>query len=835
MLPTAYPAITGLTETPDPFDARLAGSVVAFSYHLTAVSQTSTVFPMTVTVRHPQLGIIRTMTLQQEQGDKLVQWDGVSDPNSALAGQPAPDGAYSEEVSVNVDGKIASSYGAFSLLRSNVYSAQSTATAPVVTVQYDDPNAHVTITQDPPVTSTVSAALLSQTLSGSVLASTIFDIVASQAFATQPVLRFKYNPVFDGESLALYKYSVLSGTWIQVSTSYTVDIANNEIIVTLNPDVFMGSLFALMKTDDAAAPVTELMFTGSQYSSAGKLYISGQTSIAFRPHDLGGSGVAYTQYRTDGGAFAAYTAPFTMPAGAHVIEYRSADKAGNIEDVKTSSITVDNESPVSTIAFSSAVAVGADGGYSIPSGSSVSFTAADMPDEAASLVSNIWYSVDSGTPTVFDSAFGLAVGSYTISYWSIDNLGNTEARKTALVSVADGLALAVKLELQPSTLNLNSKGEAVTAKLRFEGSGQACFKSKTISISAINGRELNKPIYALGSKGADNADHGKDGRDDADKEHSSGNDGSQCGSITVKFDRDALIAVLPPNAVSNVTVSGDLTDGRGFSASDTIRTIKPHKTSRRDGGRFEHQKHACFDAPAWALKGDDDLYVLSVEGDLGSRESRKDAAAKERGIARRGSAYEFGPEGEVFDKPVTISLPYDAEDKSSEKLAIAYWNEPAGLWELLPSRRDTAGRLVKTEVPHFSQYQVVLASYPISSLEPVKRIRASEQGESSVSSADTEFRLGEVYVYPNPAKGGKVPTFHVEAGLADTVKIRVYTVAGQLVHERVLTGNPQIVGTAYAYEYFWAGRIASGVYYYNIEAEKAGKKLNAKGKFAVVR
>jgi hypothetical protein len=101
--------------------------------------------------------------------------------------------------------------------------------------------------------------------------------------------------------------------------------------------------------------------------------------------------------------------------------------------------------------------------------------------------------------------------------------------------------------------------------------------------------------------------------------------------------------------------------------------------------------------------------------------------------------------------------------------------------------------------------------------------------------AALEFKLGEVYVYPDPAKGGKVPTFHIEVGTADSVKLKIYTVAGQLAHEATLTGNPQAVGSVYAYEYAWSGRIASGVYYYTVEAERAGKKLKAKGKFAVVR
>jgi len=72
-------------------------------------------------------------------------------------------------------------------------------------------------------------------------------------------------------------------------------------------------------------------------------------------------------------------------------------------------------------------------------------------------------------------------------------------------------------------------------------------------------------------------------------------------------------------------------------------------------------------------------------------------------------------------------------------------------------------------------------------------------------------------------------------GTADTVKLKVYTVAGQLAHGATLTGSPQAVGSVYAYEYAWTGRIASGVYYYTVEAERAGKKLKAKGRFAVVR
>jgi len=111
--------------------------------------------------------------------------------------------------------------------------------------------------------------------------------------------------------------------------------------------------------------------------------------------------------------------------------------------------------------------------------------------------------------------------------------------------------------------------------------------------------------------------------------------------------------------------------------------------------------------------------------------------------------------------------------------------------------------------------------------------------KTSETGINGEFKLGDVYVYPNPAKGRQVPTFHAEVGIADSVKITVYTVSGDVAHDYTVTGQPDVVndgnGPQYAYEYAWRGHIASGVYYFIAEAQKAGKKLRKTGKFAVVR
>ena len=95
----------------------------------------------------------------------------------------------------------------------------------------------------------------------------------------------------------------------------------------------------------------------------------------------------------------------------------------------------------------------------------------------------------------------------------------------------------------------------------------------------------------------------------------------------------------------------------------------------------------------------------------------------------------------------------------------------------------------------------------------------------------------DVYVYPNPATGGRNPVFHLECGVADSVEIRIYDIAGSLVHEARLDGVPAIVDGKYAYEYSWnASGVASGVYIYVAIAKKSGAQdLRVRKKVAIIR
>ncbi|MCG2726679.1 MAG: T9SS type A sorting domain-containing protein [Elusimicrobia bacterium] len=109
---------------------------------------------------------------------------------------------------------------------------------------------------------------------------------------------------------------------------------------------------------------------------------------------------------------------------------------------------------------------------------------------------------------------------------------------------------------------------------------------------------------------------------------------------------------------------------------------------------------------------------------------------------------------------------------------------------------------------------------------------------TTLQSADSVFRIGEIYSYPNPAKNGKNPTIHIECGIADEVGIKIYDMSGELVNERQIMGDSwKIINDKFAYEYIWnTSNVPSGVYAYTIKAEKSGEKpITVVRKLAVIK
>ncbi|WP_218135895.1 ThuA domain-containing protein [Nonomuraea jiangxiensis] len=95
--------------------------------------------------------------------------------------------------------------------------------------------------------------------------------------------------------------------------------------------------------EDTAAPVTTAT-TDPEQPEGGPF--TGPVSVTLKATDEdNGSGVDKTEYQLDGGDWTIYTEPVNVTGeGRHELRYRSTDKAGNVEEVKTLTLTISSSS-----------------------------------------------------------------------------------------------------------------------------------------------------------------------------------------------------------------------------------------------------------------------------------------------------------------------------------------------------------------------------------------------------------------------------------------------------------------------------------------------------------
>jgi glucose/arabinose dehydrogenase/type 1 glutamine amidotransferase len=179
------------------------------------------------------------------------------------------------------------------------------------------------------------------------------------------------------------------------------------------------------------------------------------------------SGVARTEYRIDGGAWTAYTQPFTVSApGAHTVEYRSSDVAGNEEPAKSVSFTIepDTTEPDATAPVTSVQLDGAAPVATYDGPVEVTLSASDVPVEGnpfswfgARVFSAAWdrtevsgvefteHRVDGGDwvrsdndadEDPFVTEFSVSgEGDHTVQYRSVDGAGNEEPAKSVRFTI----------------------------------------------------------------------------------------------------------------------------------------------------------------------------------------------------------------------------------------------------------------------------------------------------------------------------------------------------------------------------------------------------------------
>jgi len=103
-----------------------------------------------------------------------------------------------------------------------------------------------------------------------------------------------------------------------------------------------------------------------------------------------------------------------------------------------------------------------------------------------------------------------------------------------------------------------------------------------------------------------------------------------------------------------------------------------------------------------------------------------------------GLSYNLGPSGTTFNQPITISCsyaPYEIPlEVAEEDLVIAYYDEDAGEWQVLPSVVDTLNNIVTTLVEHLTTFTIIA---------PVPPPAPAAFTPSSLSISPLEANIGE--------------------------------------------------------------------------------------------
>jgi hypothetical protein len=124
--------------------------------------------------------------------------------------------------------------------------------------------------------------------------------------------------------------------WARYKEPIDVKTAGEHVIEFRSGDVAgnVEAINSLSLKVDGTAPKTSVRINGAdavaEYTSA--------VRVAFTRDDGDGSGAVETEYRLDGGAWTSYTTSGAFDVtgnSGHKIEYRSIDKAGNVENFKS--------------------------------------------------------------------------------------------------------------------------------------------------------------------------------------------------------------------------------------------------------------------------------------------------------------------------------------------------------------------------------------------------------------------------------------------------------------------------------------------------------------------
>jgi putative cell wall-binding protein len=165
---------------------------------------------------------------------------------------------------------------------------------------------------------------------------------------------------------------------------------------------------------DTTPPVSTAVFVPSAPNGLAGWYTTAPSVTIDAVDD--DSGVDYTEWRLNGGSWVTGTTVTGIVDGSHVLEYRSVDNDGNVEQIRTAAFKVDTTPPSTT---SNAVAL-------YEGSALIALTGHD----AVSGLGPTYYRLNDGPQSSYTGPISITeLGSYTLHFWSVDLAGNAEGQK----------------------------------------------------------------------------------------------------------------------------------------------------------------------------------------------------------------------------------------------------------------------------------------------------------------------------------------------------------------------------------------------------------------------
>lgn len=219
----------------------------------------------------------------------------------------------------------------------------------------------------------------------------------------------------------------------------TADYANPMYLDTEGINTFRSPSAIDKETKEYVYPLRDVVFevysdskapvTKPDYGNVltvfkdGKVYCGGRTKLTLEASDAT-SGVEAIYYSMDGGAFTEYSGPLPLEnEKEYTVKFYSVDKVGNAEEPKERFIIVDASNPATKLEI-----IGDEYQNMISGRSSIKLVAADKHGIKA-----IYYTLDDQPERLYRGLLSAAYmnpGEHSMTYYSIDNLGNKEDVKS---------------------------------------------------------------------------------------------------------------------------------------------------------------------------------------------------------------------------------------------------------------------------------------------------------------------------------------------------------------------------------------------------------------------